>query len=250
MIAREQRRRPGGMDEESSKRDLSLWVPKTELGRRVKAGEIKTIHELLTMSIPIKEVEIIDALLPDLTEEIISVGRVQRVTDSGRRTRFKVVMVVGNRDGYVGMGQAKGKESGPTIRKAIERAKMGIREIKRGCGSWECGCRTPHTVPFSVSGSAGSVRVTLSPAPKGTGLVSGAVAKKLLALSGVKDVWVHTEGHPRTSVNFASAILEALVNTNKMKIAEADVSSLGIVEGLSIIKEDGKAEEAEQAQSS
>jgi len=234
-------------EEGESRRDLTNWVPKTDLGRKVRDGEIATIHDLLSLCIPIKEVEIIDKLLPELTEDIINVGRVQRVTDSGRRTRFKVVMVVGNKDGYVGMGQAKGKESGPTIRKAIERAKVNIIEVKRGCGSWQCGCKTPHTVPFKVIGSGGSVRVNLSPAPKGTGLVSGAVAKKILALAGIKDVWVHTEGHPRTSVNFASAVLNALENTNKMKIAEADAVSLGVVEGISIIKQDGKIQEAEQA---
>ena len=229
-------------EEDEDRRDLTLWVPKTDLGRKVKNGEIKTMHDLLQLSVPIKEVEIVDMLLPETAEEIINVGRVQRVTDSGRRTRFKVVMVVGNKDGYIGVGQAKGKESGPTIRRAIEKAKMTMKEVKRGCGSWECGCKTPHTVPFSVEGKGGSVRVTLKPAPKGTGLVSGEVAKKVLSLAGIKDVWVHTEGHPRTSLNFAFAVLDALSKTNTMKINESDITSLGIVEGASIVKQDGKAE--------
>lgn len=241
MAEREKRGEIGEEFEEETKKDLTLWVPKTELGRKVKNGEIKTMHELLSLSTPIKEVEIVDTLLPDTTEEIIDVGRVQRVTDSGRRTRFKVVIAVGNRDGYVGVGHAKGKEAGPTIRRAIEKAKMSIIEVKRGCGSWECGCRTPHTVPFKVVGKGGSVRVTLKPAPKGTGLVSGEVAKKVMMLAGIKDVWVHTEGHPRTSQNFALAVLDALAKTNSMKITETDISNLGIVEGAST-KQDGQTE--------
>jgi len=231
-------------EREDARRDLSLWVPRTDLGARVKSGEIATIHDLMKLSISLKEVEVIDKLLPELSEEIINVGRVQRVTDSGRRMRFQVVMAVGNKNGYIGVGEAKGKEAGPTIRKAIERAKMNIKEVKRGCGSWECGCRTAHSVPYQVQGSGGSVRVRLSPAPKGTGLVSGEIARKILSLAGVKDVWVHTEGHPRTSINFAHAVVDALVNTNRMKIDERAVVSLGVVEGLSAVTEDGKAQEA------
>ncbi len=226
------------MDKEETTRDFSLWVPRTELGKKVRSGEIGSMHEVIELSAPIKEVEIVDKLLPDLSEEIIDVRRVQRVTDSGRRMRFRVVMAVGNNNGYVGVGVAKGKEAGPTIRKAIERAKLNIKEIKRGCGSWECGCKDPHSVPFRVKGKAGSVTVELSPAPKGTGLVSGEIARKVLTLAGISDVWVHTEGHTRSSINFAHAVLDALANTNKMKIKEEDIERLGITSGLKTIEED------------
>jgi small subunit ribosomal protein S5 len=233
-------------DREAARMDLSRWVPRTDLGRKVKNGEITSLHDVIALSIPIKEVEVVDKLITEMSEEIINVGRVQRVTDSGRRMRFRVVMAVGNKNGYVGVGEATGKEAGPTIRKAIARAKMNIKEVKRGCGSWECACKTPHTVPFKVTGAEGSVRVSLSPAPKGTGLVSGEIAKKILSLAGMKDVWVHTEGHPRTSINFAHAVVDALVNTNAVRIDKEAVASLGIVEGMSAVKEDGKAEQAQQ----
>lgn len=213
------------------KRGPSGWEPKTALGMKVMSGEIKNIDELMKCSSPIKEVEIIDALLPELDEEIIDVARVQRTTDSGRRMRFRVVTAIGNKNGYVGVGKAKGKEAGPTIRKAIEKAKLNIKGIKRGCGSWECGCGELHSVPFKVVGKCGSVRVVLSPAPKGAGLVSGEIARKILTLAGIKDVWVHTEGYTRTSINFAFAVLNALENTNKMKIREKDTERLGIISG-------------------
>jgi small subunit ribosomal protein S5 len=230
-------------DDADSKRDLSLWVPRTDLGRKVKSGEIKTMQQVIELAIPIKEVEVVDKLIPDMSEEIINVGRVQRVTDSGRRMRFRVVMSVGNKNGYVGVGEATGKEAGPTIRKAIERAKLNIKEVKRGCGSWECGCGAPHTVPFKVDGDGGSVRVSLSPAPKGTGLVSGEIARKILALAGIKDVWVHTLGHTRTNINFAHAVVDALVNTNNVKIGADQIKNLGVISGLSTVKEDGKVQE-------
>ena len=92
---------------------------------------------------------------------------VQRMTDSGRRVRFGVTCAVGNADGFIGVGRAKGKEVGPTIRKAIDNAKLNMIEIKRGCGSWECGCGKPHTLPFEVIGRCGSVTVGLKPAPRG-----------------------------------------------------------------------------------
>lgn len=231
-------------DETESKRDLSLWVPRTELGKKVKNGEITTMQQVIELAIPIKEVEVVDKLIPEMSEEIINVGRVQRVTDSGRRMRFRVVMSVGNKNGYVGVGEATGKEAGPTIRKAIERAKLNIKEVKRGCGSWECGCGTPHTVPFKVDGDEGSVRVSLYPAPKGTGLVSGEIARKILTLAGIKDVWVHTLGHTRTNINFAHAVVDALVNTNNVKIGQDEIKNLGVISGLSAaVKEDGKAQE-------
>jgi len=219
--------------------DFSSWVPRTSVGEKVKSGEIKTMNEFMKLSTPIKEVEIVDKLLPMMGEEVIDVGRVQRVTDSGRRMRFRVVVGVGNRNGYVGVGVAKGKEAGPTIRKAIERAKLNVVEIKRGCGSWECGCGGPHTVPFRVTGKMGSVSVTLSPAPRGTDLVSGEIARKILALAGISDVWVHTDGHTRTAINFSNAVLDALANTKRMKVKDSDVKNLNIILG-----EEAKKEEA------
>jgi small subunit ribosomal protein S5 len=209
------------------------WVPKTKLGQKVYNGEITSMHEVMLQSAPIKEVGVVDKLLPGMQEEILDVGRVQRVTDSGRRMRFRVVAAVGNGDGYVGVGEAKGKEAGPTIRKSIERAKLNIKEVKRGCGSWECGCGTPHTVPFKIMGQEGSVTVTLMPAPRGVGIVSGKIAKSILGIAGVKDVWVMTEGHTRTGINFAHAVLNALENTNYVKIKKGDEERLKIITGSS-----------------
>ena len=118
-----------------------------------------------------------------------------------------------------------------TQRKAIERAKLDLKEIKRGCGSWECGCGKPHTVPFKVAGKAGSITVELRPAPRGVGIVSGEIARSILSLAGIKDVWVKTDGHTRTGINFAFAIYNALVNTNYVKVGEKEINSMNIVTG-------------------
>lgn len=221
---------------EVEREELLNWVPRTDIGRQVKSGVITNIDDILMLSTPIKEVEIVDKLLPELNEEILNVGRVQRVTDSGRRMRFRVVTAVGNSDGYVGLGEAKGKEAGPTIRKAIERAKLKVISIKRGCGSWECGCGNPHTVPYKVSGKSGGVEVDIRPAPRGVGLVSGDLPKKLLSLAGISDAWVHTRGHTRTSLNFARAIYAALYQSNTIKVKKQDEKALNIISGAQEIK--------------
>jgi len=207
------------------------WEPKTKLGRLVKSGEIRTMGEALRTGLPLKEPEIVDMLLPDLKDEILDVNMVQRMTDSGRRVKFAITAVVGNEDGYVGLGHAKGKEVGASIRKAIENAKLNIIEIRRGCGSWECRCGKPHTLPFAVKGKCGSVEVYFKPAPQGLGLVAGDVAKKILRLAGVKDIWAFTRGTTRTTVNYAQAVYNALKKNAEVRLTEEEIKRLNIISG-------------------
>jgi small subunit ribosomal protein S5 len=195
------------------KANLEEWVPRTRIGKMVKEGKITSIDEIFAMNVPILEPEIVDYLLPDLNHEIIDVGIVQKQTDAGELSRFRVVVIVGNENGYVGIGKGKAKQLRFAIEKAIINAKLNIVPVRRGCGSWECMCGTPHSVPFTVNGKSGSVRITLYPAPKGTGLVAGDVAKVVLRMAGIKDVWSKTLGETRTTYNFARATYNALVNT-------------------------------------
>ncbi|MCL2149276.1 MAG: 30S ribosomal protein S5 [Methanomassiliicoccaceae archaeon] len=207
------------------------WIPKTRLGQMVFNGEVTTMSEALETRLPLREAEIVDVLLPDLKDEVIDLNMVQRMTDSGRRVRFAVTCIVGNGDGFIGIGKAKGKEVGPTIKKAIDNAKLNVIEVKRGCGSWECGCGQPHTIPFEVSGHTGSVTVYLKPAPRGISLAVGDVAKKLLTLAGVHDAWGFATGNTKTKVNYAMATFEALKMTARMRITEEQARRLKIVPG-------------------
>jgi small subunit ribosomal protein S5 len=207
------------------------WAPKTRLGRMVKNGEITNMSDALKSGLPIRESEIIDLLLPDVDDEVIDVNMVQRMTDSGRRVKFLITVAVGNTDGFVGLGQAKGKEVGSSIRKAIENAKLNTIEIKRGCGSWECGCGKAHTVPFTVTGKSGSVEITLKPAPQGIGLATGNVAKKILKLAGVKDCWTFTKGKTKTTVNYAKAVFNALRENTQIRVTESATKHINIVSG-------------------
>jgi len=197
------------------KEALESWVPRTKVGRLVREGKITSLKEIFDRNLPLLEPEIVDYLLPDLVYERIDVNLVQKVTDAGRVSRFRVVVVVGNGDGFVGIGSGKARQYLVALQKAIRNAKLNITPVRRGCGSWECACGEPHSVPFVVSGKAGSVRIILKPAPKGTGLVAGDVAKKVLSMAGIKDVWTQTFGETRTTYNFAMAVLDALKNTYK-----------------------------------
>ncbi|MGO9388190.1 MAG: 30S ribosomal protein S5 [Methanobacterium sp.] len=204
------------------------WEPKTNLGRIVKEGNITDIDEIFEKGLPIMELEIVDALLPDLEEEVMDVNLVQRMHKSGRKVNFRVIVAVGNKNGYVGLGQGKAKEVGPAIRKAVDDAKFNIIKVRRGCGDWGCVCGKEHTVPFKVEGKVGSVRVTLMPAPGGVGIVLGNVGKTILRLAGIDDVWSQTRGQTQTTINFAGAVFMALKHLSTVKANKSDLENLGV----------------------
>ena len=208
------------------------WTPKTELGQRVLKGEFKTIEDVLRTGQIILEPEIVDYLVPEIKNEIVYIGgspgkgggirrtatkRTVRMHKSGRRFKLSSVMVVGNEDGIVGIGKASSREHKTAIEKALEQAKLNVISIKKGCGSWECGCGGEHSIPFRAESSCGSVKVKLMPAPKGTGIVASDPVKKILNLAGIQDVWVKTSGNTHARANLINAVFEALRNLNRTK---------------------------------
>ena len=226
------------------------WDPRTRLGKMVKGGKITTMDDALKTGLPLREPEIVDILLPETDDEVLDVNMVQRMTDSGRRVKFVITVAVGNNDGYVGLGQAKGKEVGPSIRKAIENAKVNVIGIRRGCGSWECGCGKPHTVPFAITGKSGSVEITFKPAPQGIGLATGDVAKKILRLAGIKDCWTFTNGKTKTTVNYAKAVFDALQKNTQMRVMKGEIANIGILSGSvgSTTPEEAQIKPSEEAE--
>jgi small subunit ribosomal protein S5 len=197
----------------------------------VANGEILTYEAALATGLPIREVEIVDALIPNLADDVLAVNMIQRMTDSGRRVRFNVLCVVGNSDGYVGLAICKGKEVARTIRKAIDKAKLNLIPVMRGNGSWESGGGPGTSVPLKITGRSGSTRVTLMPAPAGKGLVIGDYGRRVLTLAGITDVWSRSAGQTRTTINFAKATYNALVELNKTRIVDADRDRLFITSG-------------------
>jgi small subunit ribosomal protein S2e len=103
---------PGGRG--GRPQDKEDWIPMTKLGRLVRAGKIKTLEEIYTHSIPIKEAPIIDKLLEttktELSDDVMKIMSVQKQTKAGQRTRFKAVVAVGDHNGHVGLGVKVAKE--------------------------------------------------------------------------------------------------------------------------------------------
>jgi small subunit ribosomal protein S5 len=179
----------------------------------VLEGRLTSIMEIFDQGYKIQEPEIINTLIPDLQQEVLDINLVQKQTDAGEKSRFKALVVVGNYNGLFGLGVGKAKQVRAAIQKATIDAKLNIVPVKRGCGSWECGCRDPHSIPFQVVGKCGSVRIQLLPGPRGLGVVAGEVAKKIISFVGIKDCWSKSYGSTRTVPSFAYATYDALKNT-------------------------------------
>ena len=228
---REQRRsyKPYSREErakEDLKNSLESWQPKTELGRRVKKGEIKSIDEIIGKRI--LEEQIVDTLV-NLESDLLLIGQskgkfgggkrrawkqTQRKTKEGNVAKFSSMIVVGDKDGHVGIGIGSSKETLPARAKAERKAKLSLIRITRGDGSFDSTGGGSNSIPFKVEGKCGSTVIVLIPAPPGTGLVVGDEAKKILRLAGIKDVYGKTFGQTRTTINLARACIAALIKTN------------------------------------
>ena len=226
-----QRRR--GPDPRVTLREWMTNGARTRLGRMVINGDITTFEQAVASRMPIREPEIVDAFFqPNLFVEMIGrPRRIQRMTDSVQRTRFNVMVVVGNKDGVVGLATSKGKEVATTIQKATNQAKLNMITVRRGNGSWESGGGPGRSVPMKITGRAGSTRITLMPAPTGKGLVIGDTGRMILEMAGITDVWSSSKGQTRTQYNFARSTFNALKQANLARISRADVERLHISRG-------------------
>ncbi|MDP1695348.1 MAG: 30S ribosomal protein S5 [archaeon] len=219
------------MQEEKERSALINWIPKTAIGKLVKEGKEKDFDHILTMHKTILEPQIADTLL-NLENDLLLIGQAkgkfgggkrrawrqtQRKTMEGNVATFSCMAVVGDKKGHVGLGYGKSKETLPSREKALRKAKLNMIKITIGYETpGDSG--EPHTVPFIVEGKCGSVRMKLIPAPRGTGLVVGDEAKKILWLAGIKDVYGVTKGQTRTTFNVAKACIDALNKTGRMKL--------------------------------
>lgn len=214
------RSRDRGRRRDSSERP-EQWTPRTRLGKMIQEGRITSIDEVFMSGLQMKEPQIVDALLPDLQEEVINVNLVQKQTDAGEKSRFKAIVAVGNKDGYIGLGCGKASQVRNAIEKAAADARLKIVPVRRGCGSWECGCGKPHSVLFQIEGKTGGAKIIIFPGPRGLGLVASEVSRVILNLAGIKDCWTRSYGSTRTVPSFAHAVFDALKKTYSL-ITPAD----------------------------
>ena len=228
------------------KEDFDGWKPRTKLGLKVLNKEITDIDQILVSGIKILEAQIVDRLIPNLESDFALIGQskgkfgggkrsiwrqTQRKTKEGNKPKFSTLVIVGDKNGHVGIGLGKAKETVPAREKATRASKTSIITIRRGCGSWACSCGTPHSIPFKVYGRCGSVKVELMPAPKGTGLATEKETRKLLSLAGIKDIHSKTFGQTRTKINLMYAYFDALKKLTKTKVKPTYYKLSGLVEG-------------------
>ena len=135
-----------------------------------------------------------------LEDQVISIGRVTKVTKGGRHFRFSATVVVGNRKGLVGIGNGKANEVSIALNKGTQVANKNLVKVALSDN---------RTIPHEAIGVCGKARVLLKPAPKGTGIIAGGAARAVLELAGVKDIVAKSLGS-NTKANVAKATLEAL----------------------------------------
>ncbi len=133
-------------------------------------------------------------------EQVLDIRRVTRVTAGGKRFRFRVTMVVGNGQGKVGVGVAKGNDTQAAILKARSQAKRNLIKIKL----------KEHTIPHEVEAKFSAAKVLVKPALSGHGLMAGGSPRAVLHLAGIQDATAKCLGRTKNKLTNALATIEAL----------------------------------------
>lgn len=161
--------------------------------------ELNTEVKQAVEELPVEEME----------ERVIQIDRVTRVVRGGRRLRFRATVVVGNKNGKVGLGIEKSTEVTSAITKAVSQAKKRMIDVNlKGT-----------TIPHQVEAKNGGAYVFLKPASEGTGVIAGGAVRAVLEAAGIRDILSKMIGS-NSKINNAYATIEALRSLKEMKKPE------------------------------
>lgn len=146
----------------------------------------------------------IDASTLDIEDRVVEINRVTKVVKGGRNLRFNALVIVGDRNGHVGMGTGKAQEVPEAIRKAVEDAKTNLIEVPL----------VDTTIPHEVIGVHGGGRVMLRPAVAGSGVSAGGPIRAVLELAGIEDISSKSLGSS-SAINMVRATIEGITQLKK-----------------------------------
>lgn len=136
----------------------------------------------------------------EFESRLLDLTRTARMTAGGRRFGFRAVVVIGNREGQVGIGVAKGLDVSQAIEKATKKAKKNFISVPIIGG----------TIPYQVEAKSGAAKVLLKPQKKGRGLVAGGTVRIICNLAGIQDISSKLLGRTKNKLNNARATIKAL----------------------------------------
>jgi len=143
----------------------------------------------------------------DFKDKLVSINRITKVVKGGRRFAFSALVVVGNQNGSIGIGQGKAKQVPDAIKKATETAKSNLNKIP---------LRDGRTLHHDVLGKNGAGKVLLRAAPSGTGIIAGGPVRAACEVLGIKDIVAKSLGSSNP-INVLKACVKGLKSQTSPK---------------------------------
>ena len=154
-------------------------------------------------------------VVKEYEERVVQINRVTKVVKGGKRMKFSALVVIGNGKGKFGFGTGKSGEVPDALKKAVEKAKRQVVDVKIVKG---------NTIPHEIIGKFGATTVFLRPAPEGTGIIAGGPARAVLELAGLKNIRTKSLG----SNNKQNVVLATIAGLSELKTPEEVAKLRGI----------------------